>query len=154
MKIKTAYVYGAVAILVALFFILFTPSETKKGDLPGNGASEVPNDEAHKGLQSPGSPSGSNVSPSVIEKMTELKTAADKTPPDTAAIKEYADFLAMAHKPDEAVSYYEKLLKLDRKRTDVRFELAYIYYTRGEYGKAEKLTEDILAYDKNNAQAK
>ncbi|HEX2983147.1 MAG TPA: hypothetical protein VHO28_06350 [Ignavibacteriales bacterium] len=68
MKIKTAYVYGAVAILVALFFILFTPSETKKGDLPGNGASEVPNDEAHKGLQSPGSPSDSNVSPSVIEK--------------------------------------------------------------------------------------
>lgn len=154
MKIKTAYIYGAVAILVTLFLILFTPSETKKGDLPNNGLSKAPNDETHKGLETPGSPSGSNVSPSVTERMAALKEAADKTPPDTAAIKDYADFSAMAHKPDEAVKYYEKILKIDHKRTDVRFELAYIFYMRGDYSKAEKLTEEVLAYDPGNVQAK
>jgi hypothetical protein len=114
MKIKTAYIYGAVAIIVMLFLVLFTPSQTKKGDLPEDEQSGgMPNDDVHKGLTAPGSPSGSNVSPSVKEKMSELKLAADKVPVDTAAIKTYADFLVMAHQPIDAIDYYEKILKIN-----------------------------------------
>ena len=115
----------------------------------------MPNDEVHKGLQDPTkeNPSKSNVSSEVFRKMEMLKKDVEANPGDTAKMKAYADFLAAAHRPEDALTYYEKILNVDSKRNDVLFSLALIYYNQQNLDKAEEYTNLILKNDENNTQA-
>ncbi|HSD62272.1 MAG TPA: tetratricopeptide repeat protein, partial [Ignavibacteriaceae bacterium] len=58
-----------------------------------------------------------------------------------------------AHRQEEALPYYEKILEMDPKRIDVLFDLAMINYNRQKFDKAEDYTQRILKNDKNNPQA-
>jgi len=98
-------------------------------------------------------PSNGNVNPEVIKKMDALKSAAEKNPNDTAKVREYADFLAVAHKQDEAIVLYERILKKDPKRKDLLFSLSFIYYNKQDLVKSEEITNRILLLDKNDLQA-
>ena len=82
-----------------------------------------------------------------------LKKDVEKNPNDTVKLKAYADFLYMAHQTDKALPIYQKLARLSPKNSDVHFSLAYIYYNNRNLDKAEKETDIILSYDKNNPQA-
>lgn len=151
MKIKPMYIYLAVLAAAILFLVIFTADkEEQTNPMAGNG---MPQDEIHKGLD-PHNPSGGNVSSEVKMRMEELRKDYEKNPQDTLKMKNYADFLAMAHKPDQAVSLYEKILQKDPKRTDVRFSLALIHYNKSDFSKAEEIINKVFEYDKKNAQAK
>jgi tetratricopeptide (TPR) repeat protein len=119
-------------------------------------AGQMPQDEIHKGLSHPGmgGPSGTNVSEEVKKKMEILRTEYKINKNDTLKAREYADFLAAAHKPNDAIPVYENILKKNYKRTDIRFSLALVYYNKQDFNKAEELISDVLKYDKNNGQAK
>ncbi len=152
MKFKPLYAYlGLVVILIALLIVFTQKKDNKTSQDITN--QEIPNDEIHKGLKNGETPNKSNVSADIIHKMEELKKAAEENPNDTLKLKEYADFLSEAHKPDEAVKYYKKILNVDPKRTDVLFSLSFIYYNKQDYNKSEELTKRILSYDKNNPLA-
>ncbi len=62
--------------------------------------------------------------------MDMLKKEVEANPKDTAKIKEYADFIAAAHKPEQAIPYYEKILKVDPRRNDILFSLSMIIFQR------------------------
>lgn len=152
MKIKPLYIYLSVLAAAIIFLVIFTSDNNKEEANPMTGKG-MPQDEIHKGLD-PHNPSGSNVSSEVKMRMDELRKEYESNPQDTLKMKNYADFLAMAHKPDQAVPLYEKILQKDPKRTDVRFSLALIHYNRSDFPKAEEIINKVLDYDKKNAQAK
>ena len=153
MKFKPLYAYLSLIVILIVLLVVFTQknkSNETAGDITNQ---EIPNDDIHKGLQNGEAPNKSNVSADIIRKMEELKKEAEKNPNDTLKLKEYADFLAEAHKPDEAIKYYQKILNIDPKRTDVLFSLSFIFYNKRDYDKSEEYTNKILSYDKNNPLA-
>lgn len=153
MRFKPLYAYLGLVVILVVVLMLFT-QKNKSNEAPADITSqEMPNDDIHKGLQNGEAPGKSNVSADIIHKMEELKKEAEENPNDTLKIKEYADFLTEAHKPDEAIKYYQKILKIDSKRTDVFFALSFIYYNKHDYDKSEEYTNKILSYDKNNPLA-
>jgi Flp pilus assembly protein TadD len=157
LKFRIAYLYLLLAAAVIVTLILLaggnkTVSETSAGVIENQPA---PNDEIHKGLGNPGgsTPSKGNVSQEFYDRMDQLRKDVEANPKDTVKIKAYADFIAAAHKPEEAVSYYEKILKVDPRRNDVLFSLSMIYFGMQNYSKAEEYTGRILNNDRNNTQA-
>jgi tetratricopeptide (TPR) repeat protein len=157
LKFKIAYLYVILGLgVIVMIFILSrtknTVAQTPAGNIENQ---QMPNDEVHKGMQSPvdGNPSKSNVSQEVYQRMDKLKKEVEANTRDTIKMREYADFMAAAHRSDEAIIYYEKILKIDSKRNDILFNLSMVYFSRQNYDKAEEYTNRILKNDKNNTQA-
>lgn len=155
-NIKPIYIYGFGIIIAALVFIFLSQQDaTDITKNPENTANQnIPNDEIHKGLN--GSvlpPNKDNVMATVMQHLTMLKKAVDESPNDTAKIKQYADFLSAAHKPDEALAYYDKILKVNPHRTDILFSIAFINYNKQKFSDAEKCLVKVISYDKENLTA-
>lgn len=153
MKFKIIYLYLAVFTIAIILLVVLTQEEdTTPLRSPTN---QLPNDDIHKDMQNnSSSPSSGNVNQDVIRKMQELKEASENNPNDTARIREYADFLSAAHKQEEAIKLYERILKKDSKRIDILFSLSFIYYNKQNIPKAEEITNRILTIDENNLQAR
>jgi tetratricopeptide (TPR) repeat protein len=157
MKFKLVYLYGILVVaVIAVIIIATNQRENKIAAMEDIANKELPRDDVHKniGKDNPMMHGQVKVNEEVKKKMEEMKAAVDANPNDTSKVREYADFLLAAHKPDEAVPYYEMVLKKDPKRNDIRFSLTFIYYNKGELDKAEEETNKILSYDKNNSMAR
>lgn len=156
MKFNPIYIYGPLVVLIIVFLIVFTQNNnTSSSTIPGNiNGKEMPNDSIHNNLNNPlsESPSGKNATSGAKHEVEMLKKMIEENPNDTVKLKQYADFLS-AHKPSEAIPYYNRILKIDPKREDVLFALSYIYYNQGNLVKAEEMTNKILSFDKNNLEA-
>ena len=157
MKIKAKHIYLAVGIIAVVFLVSVSLMQSSK-KVPNEAAAEnksMPQDEVHKGMQQGANqaPSKSNVSPEFLEKLKNMKSAADKNSKDTAKIREYADLIAEAHKTDEAIEYYEKIIKIDPKRLDIKLIIASLYYSKQDFTKCEITLNSVLSYDKNNYHA-
>jgi tetratricopeptide (TPR) repeat protein len=156
MKFKPIYLYGLLIAAVAVILIIVSQQNSNGTRTIGlNRSQNIPDDEVHQQLNNQGSnlPGKENISESYKQKLSELKTAVKKNPGDTLALREYADFLAASHKMDEAINYYEKILKNDNQRTDIYFSLSLIYYNKNDLVKAEDQNKRVLAYDLQNQMA-
>jgi tetratricopeptide (TPR) repeat protein len=157
MKFKPVYLYGLLLIaVIAVIIIATNQRDNKIAAMEDIANKEMPQDDVHKniGKDNPMMHGKVKVNEEVKKQMEEMKAAVDSNPNDTTKVREYADFLLAAHKPDEAIPYYEMILKKDPQRSDIRFSLTFIYYNKGELDKAEEQTNKILSYDKNNLMAK
>jgi tetratricopeptide (TPR) repeat protein len=154
-NIKPIYIYGMGIIIAALVFIFLSQKESADTvKIPGRITDkQMPNDSIHKGLTGGTQPGKDNVMENIKKHLEMLKNAVDESPNDTLKIREYADFLAAAHQQDDALAFYNKILKVCPKRIDVLFSVAYIHYTKHEYSEAENYLNKILLYDKKNALA-
>ena len=147
MKFKLIYLYAIIAVVVVVILFVFTQfngaDQKTNVDLTNK---QMPSDEIHKKLNSglTENPSSSNVSEEVKHKIEVMKKYVDANPSDTLKIREYADFLAAAHKPDEALLYYQKIIDKDKKRKDIYFSMTFIYYTKGDLFKAEEISYQML----------
>ena len=156
MKFKPIYFY---AIIVLVSVIVLVIVSMQSSDEPKEIAIEqnqsMPDDDVHKQLKNQVStpPSKENVSEAYRKKMAELKAAVDKNPEDTLVLKNYADFLSASHKMNEAITYYNRILQVDSKRTDIHFELALIYYNIQDFAKCEDENNKVLSYDPKNQMA-
>ncbi|MBK7498782.1 MAG: hypothetical protein IPI19_06670 [Ignavibacteriales bacterium] len=142
MKLKPIYLYGLVAAIAIITLIIVsqtTGDEKVVGDISNK---EMPMDDVHKNLNKGmmDNPTGANVSEEVKHKLDVMKKDVDANPNDTLKIREYADFLAAAHKPDDAIVYYQKILDKDKNRKDVYFALTFVYYNQKNLVKAEEVT--------------
>jgi tetratricopeptide (TPR) repeat protein len=151
MKFKPLYIYLIVAVIaVTVLFILTQENSPEKSKTE----KVMPQDDLHKGLLEGTTPPGrGNVSENVLKQLEQLKKSVEENPNDTAKIKEYADFLAAAHKPEQAITEYEKILKKYPSRTDVISAIAFIHYNNGEYAEAEKFINKVLSINKDDVQA-
>lgn len=160
MKIKSFYIYIILFIIIVLALILIDsgtstpPVQTTKPDNSVK-AEGIPNDEIHKGLETPGTaaPSGSNVKKSVLDRMKTMEEEVKKNPNDTLKMREFANFMAAAHQPEKAIEYLNKVLKKDPNRTDILLDLTSIYFNLKKYPQAEKVTNRILKINPNNSSA-
>ena len=142
MKLKPIYLYGLVAAIAIITLIIVsqtTGDEKVVGDISNK---EMPMDDVHKNLNKGmmDNPTGANVSEEVKHKLDVMKKDVDANPNDTLKIREYADFLAAAHRPNEAIIYYQKILDKDKNRKDVYFALTFVYYNQKNLVKAEEVT--------------
>lgn len=159
MKIKPIYLYISLFIVAVLIIIIVDPTSNQNSKSVTNtnpNSGQMPNDEIHKGMNGMGSgdqPSAGNVSESFKQKMAELENYVTENPEDTAKVKEYAELLSAAHKPDESIKFYESILDKDQSRVDVLMPLIYLEYTKRNLDKAENYTNQVLKLDPNNAQA-
>ncbi|HEY7751585.1 MAG TPA: tetratricopeptide repeat protein [Ignavibacteriaceae bacterium] len=156
MKFKTIYFYAILVLAAIIFLILFSRKEnsTQHSYSDEIQNQKIPDDEIHNPLKTPGSnPSKENVSKEFHERMAELKQAVENNPKDTVKLKEYADFLSAAHKTDEALQMYERILKINPKRSDIYFSITLLYYTKNDLEKAEEYNSKVLEYDPENYMA-
>ncbi len=162
-KIKPLYIYiiGFVIIIIILFSlsqnnstkpIVPTGNMSSTTDITGK---QMPQDAIHKGLQNPIAqpPGKNNVLPSIKQHMDELKKAVEEHPRDTLKIREYADFLSEANMNDQAISNYQKILKINPRRVDILTSLVYLYFTKNDFMSAKNNLDKILSIDKNNVDA-
>lgn len=155
MKIKPFYFYLALAVIVIVILLISSqqsPTAEKFNDLS---ETQITENDIHKDLNNPMSqtPGSANVTSETMRRMEELKKAYNEDPGDTVKIIQYADFLQMAHRPEEAIPLYEKILEIDSGRIDVLFALTFIYYNKADLVKAEELTKIILVRDPDNIMA-
>ena len=155
MKFKPLYFYGLIAIVAIVTLIIVSQSSKPENTKPVDITSEqkLPDDEIHKPLKSGESPNKGNVSEGFKHKLEMLEKSIKENPKDTLKIREYADLLAAAHKKDEAIKYYQKLLDINPRRTDILFSLSFIYYSSGDLDKAEAETKKILSFEPDNVNA-
>ena len=160
-KIKPLYIYLAGIIICIILFYLISPNDKNTstssmtappGDITNQ---QMPNDSVHRNLMNPlaEKPSKDNVMASIMQHMEELKNDVEKNPNDTLKMKEYAGFLNEAHQKDQAIIYYNKILKKDPRRIDILTSLVFIYYNDKNFDEAESCLNKILNIDKNNVEA-
>jgi cytochrome c-type biogenesis protein CcmH/NrfG len=156
MKIKPLHLYlsvGAVAVVFLLVVSIIQSSGKTaprgKSELKGENESTAPNN-SQPAIQNP---SKNNVSKEFLEQLNKLKEEADKHPNDTLKLREYAGLAAEAHRSDEAIVYYEKILKLYPRRTDIRLAVASLYFGKQDFTKCEIMLNSVLSYNKNNSEA-
>ncbi len=160
MKIKLVYLYIALFAAVLIALVIYDSQSTN--DTTGAVAppdiekKEMPQDEIHKGLQNPvfEQPSKANVLETVKQRMKKLEEEIRNNPEDTVRIREYANFLLAAHKPDKALKYYKMILAKNPNRIDILLSVTSIYFNKGDYKNAEETTRKILKEDKNNLEGK
>ncbi|OGU77872.1 MAG: hypothetical protein A2V93_11130 [Ignavibacteria bacterium RBG_16_34_14] len=153
MKIKPLYLYGGILVLATVFLIFFT-SRNDSDSSENISKNEVPDDDIHKGLKNPNqSPGKENVSSEVKHQLEMLKKSVEENPNDTLKMREYADLLAAAHHPEEAVIYYYSILNINPRRTDILNSLAFLYYNKKDYSKAADVINKVLLYEPDNTQA-
>lgn len=150
MKIKPIYIYLSVFVIFVAAILFFSSGAKKSTALDLKQNQQMPNDDVHNKLKSGEEPSKSNVMQAAIEKLNALKEDVEKNPKDTSKVREYADMLTMSHKVDDAIKYYDQILKVDPKRIDVLLQLTYVYFTKGDLAKADEYTNTILKINKNN----
>jgi tetratricopeptide (TPR) repeat protein len=156
MKFKLSHIYAVLIVMIVILLVTITTDKKNPPKLNDDIRNkEIPNDEVHKGLDKPASipPNKQNVSSTVFEHLEELRKEAEKNPNDTLTLREYADFLAAAHRPDEAISYYEKILRIDPRKKEILFTLSFIYNNKRDFENAENLTNKILQIDSKDNQA-
>jgi tetratricopeptide (TPR) repeat protein len=146
MKFKPIYFYGIIAVVVVIILIVVSQTSNNEKVNVDITNKQMPMDDVHKNLNSGGmqNPTGSNVTEEVKHKIEVMKKDVESNPNDTLKIREYADFLAAAHKPDEALLYYQKIIDKDKKRKDIYFAITYVHYTKGNLAKAEEVTRTML----------
>ena len=158
MKIKPIYIYIIILLLAVAALIIFTGRRNNATTPVTSGdksEKQMPSDSIHKNLKAPATPAPSkdNVSEGFKQEMTNRQKAVEDNPKDTLKIREYADLLTAAHKSNEAIPYYEKILKSNPRRTDILFSISVICFNKGDFANAEVYTKKILVVDKNNLQA-
>lgn len=146
MKLKPIFIYIFILIAGVIALIIFTG----RGSNPS--APVISGNNSDKQIPAP-PPSKDNVSESFKHELSSLQTEVEQHPNDTLSLRQYADLLAESHKPMDAVTYYERILKKYPRRTDILFSLSFIYFNKGDFANAEDVTNKILLYDKNNLQA-
>lgn len=154
MKFKIIHLYALLAFIIIIVLIISSQQSTVT-DNTSIINEQMPGDDIHKEFTNPmsQSPGTSNVTSETIQKLETLKKAVDASPDDTLRIREYADFLSMAHKSKDAIQFYEKILSKDNNRIDILFSLTFIYYNEGNMNKAEELTRKVLTIDPKNEMA-
>jgi len=156
MKFKPIYLYGILGLLAVVVLIVVGIQETSNStEVSISNDQTMPDDDVHKELKNQigNTPGKENVSEEYRKKLAELKEAVDKNPADTLAMRNYADFLSASHKMNEAIPYYEKILQINSKRTDIYFSLALIYYNKQDFLKCEEANNKVLTYDPKNQMA-
>lgn len=154
MKLKPIHVYLGAFIIALLLLIFFYPQDKSVSEIDTK-SNEMPNDDVHKGLNGVdgNTPNAGNVSEGFKKKLNDLAEAVKANPNDTVKVKEYAELLSAAHKPDEAIKLYESIFAKDPNRIDILMPLVYLEYTRQNLDKADEYTNKVLKIDPNHAQA-
>jgi tetratricopeptide (TPR) repeat protein len=156
MKFKPVYFYGLIAI-AALVILIIVAVQEYSNTTPSNISNDqvMPDDDVHKQLrnQESNSPGKDNVSEDYKKRVAALEAKISINPADTAAMKEYADLLSASHKMMEALTWYEKILEVNPKRSDIYFSLALIYYNKQDFAKCQELNDKVLSYDPKNQMA-
>jgi len=156
MKFKAIYLYGILAIAAIAVLIIVGIQDTSNPGKPLITDNQImPDDDVHKQLknQESTSPGKENVSEEYKKKLAGLKEAVDKNPADTLAMRNYADFLSASHKMNEAIPYYQKILEINPKRSDIYFSLALIYYNKQDFAKCEEVNNKVLSFEPKNQMA-
>jgi tetratricopeptide (TPR) repeat protein len=156
MKFKPIYLYGIIVVAaVALLIVVGTQETFKPTEVSISNDQTIPDDDVHKQFknQTGNTPGKENVSEEYRKRLAEHQEAVERNPSDTLALKNYADFLSASHKMNEAIPFYEKILKINPKRADIYFSLALIYYTKQDFTKCEEANNKVLSFDPENQMA-
>jgi len=157
MKIKMKYLYIVLFLVIVLSIIFSINSNRTNSNLSGQKAakisadSQMPTDEIHTKLSTTvPKPNKNNVSKNIIHEMEMLKKQIEKVPNDTLTMKKYADLLFASHKQSEAINYYKRILKIDKKRKDIYLNLVFAYYKLRDLENAELFTKKLIKYYPND----
>ncbi len=151
------YLLGAFFFVLVFIWLLLDRNENVSTNRmhPKVGAvsntAKMPNDEIHNKLNTfKTPPNKNNVSKGFVHEMEMLEKHIAKAPDDTASIKRYGELLFASHKHFQAIDYYKRILRVDKKRKDILLDLTFAYYKLKDFNKAEFYTKQLLNYYPDN----
>jgi len=143
--------YLLLLILTATFAVFgvlsIVPSEAD--NLP-------PLDSSHSGWKgsssSESAPASDNVSSGYQAQVHQLKAYLAENPEDSTHILRLARLYQDGHQPEEAVTYYERLLKLKPEDRQSWLDITNCYAAAGQWSSAENTAKRMLAYYPDDEQ--
>lgn len=151
MKFKPIYIY-LILLFVALATIITNSSKEDK-IIDESNNNMIHNEDHESAIMNSQTPSSANVSSSYVEKMNEFTKRLIEDPNDTLVLREYADFLAVGHKEEEAIINYKKILEVDNKRIDILKKTSLVYFNLGKFRETKEYIVKILSRDAGNTEA-
>jgi len=150
MKFNIKYIYMILILIVAAIIVISSISTE-----PVTRETSLPSDEIHQSMGGTlgGDPGKGNVSSEFKHQMEMYKKEVDENPGDTLKVREYAELLSAAHKPEEGNKYFKKILDVDPGRIDVMTNLVFNYFNMRKLDKAEIYNESILKIDPTDKNA-
>lgn len=94
----------------------------------------------------PLAPSKENVTQSFTDHVELLKKKLEENPNDVQTIKMLAQWLMDSHKTEEAITYFERGIRLQPKNDSLLLDLSVCYYQLQQFDKAMTTTEKILQF--------
>ncbi len=144
MDLKKLYLLIGLAVVIVVVIILLLPGEGKQ-----EGAAMPDGHPDISGM----SPSKDNVRQDIVQRIRDLRKKVEaQAADDTTDLREFA-MLTSAHKPEEAVIYFERILRKDPKNVDILTELSVCQANMGNMTDALKTTEKVLGIDPNYTPA-
>ncbi len=158
MKIKPIYIYLPLAIIAIVFLVIVSQQNSSTTETTSTNVSaneQMPKDDIHKDMQAPvgSSPSKANVNENYKHQVEMLEKEIKEHPNDTLKLRQFADLITAGHRGQDAIQYYNRILKIDPKRRDIYFALTFIYYSEKNFDKAEDLTKKVLDLYPQDKQA-
>jgi tetratricopeptide (TPR) repeat protein len=114
---------------------------------PTSVASEEPTPTGPPGVEAP---SKENASTSVKETIGHLREVVSQNPNDATALLELATLLQNAHAPGEAVTFYERGLRIDSLNIDARIDYALCLFELGRPSDALAQSREVVRFDPGN----
>ncbi|MEE9432425.1 MAG: tetratricopeptide repeat protein [Melioribacteraceae bacterium] len=158
MKLRALHIYLILIVVVILAVVFFSSDEKSKLQVENRSIlnkEKIPNDDIHNGIISLDSqtPTKDNVNNDVVSKMKILENEFASGSTDTVKMLELANMLTAGHQIEKGIIYYNKILEIDSKRSDVLLQLAFIHSSSGEFSKAIDVTKKMLIINPSNKTA-
>jgi len=135
-----------VSILIATAaIVLFRAQPARVESVPESDQQIIPETSA--------APSKENVSQAFLDHVEALKKKLISTPNDVYTLKTLAQWLMDAHRIEEAISYFERGVKLQPRNDSLLLDLSVCYFQLRQYDKAMQVTDQILRHHPQHPRA-
>lgn len=131
---------GSVAVVGILFLLFYPRSNPQPAPMPASGGQTAPSNEDEFDMAA--------MAP-VFRQIDSLKSAVAQNPKDVEALAHLASLYDMAGKYDQAVSYYNDIIKVMPENVEARMSLAGAYFNAGQREQALAELSTVLKYRPN-----
>jgi tetratricopeptide (TPR) repeat protein len=146
MTVRHYIILAAVLVAATVVAVLMRDPNGSVADQPVHSDPTGMSDE-------PGAPSKENANPGVKESIEHLRQVLGSRPEDVTALFELARLLQDSHNPEEALTYYERGLRLRPEDNDARIDYSLCLFTTGRINQSLAENRMVLNLESGNLKA-
>jgi tetratricopeptide (TPR) repeat protein len=142
---------GLIVVVVVVIYLIPTSKKTEQAE---NGLPPGHPDMSQMKGDDKGGPNKNNVRQDFLQELSDLKAKVDaQKASDTTDVWKLARLLADAHKTDQSIAYFERVVKAAPRNTDVLLDMSVALFNLGKKNDALDATRKIMKIDPKNTIA-